>query len=111
RDQERLWHALGAWPRIAKALERGNIPVALRQRHYLRDAAEIYAMLSEPTPAIDEFLAEVRSLPPVAETAEPDPEFDRPRNGRGPANRAGEPGTSPRRRRRRRSSRRKRPPE
>ncbi|MGE3166277.1 MAG: polynucleotide adenylyltransferase PcnB, partial [Planctomycetota bacterium] len=41
RDQERLWHALGAWPRIAKALERGNIPVALRQRHYLRDAAEI----------------------------------------------------------------------
>lgn len=115
KDQERLWHALGAWPRVHKACERASIPQSLRQRHYLRDATEIFSLLSEPSDHIQAFLDEVRELPKPEPTAEnPSRSRSRRRRGGGPspsgsATTSGDDGSSgdtpPRRRRRRRPPR------
>lgn len=98
RDQERLFHALGAWPALVHALEKGKLPPALRQRRYLRDAAEILALLSTPSSEITEFLEMVRSLPPPPEN--PRRNRETKEENAGPAKSAGRR----RRRRRRRPS-------
>ncbi|MEM7164870.1 MAG: polynucleotide adenylyltransferase PcnB [Planctomycetota bacterium] len=81
RDQERLWHVLGAWHRLQRAIDRGKIPQSLKQRHYLPEAAEIVRILEEPSDAVDDFVDEVRSLPPVPA---PKDEGRRRRRPRGP---------------------------
>lgn len=74
RDEDRLWHALGAWSKVRKACETGGIPRSLAKRHYFPDAAELYCLLLGPDPQRDRFLEEVRKLPP--------PEEEPPRSGR-----------------------------
>ncbi|MFQ5655424.1 MAG: polynucleotide adenylyltransferase PcnB [Planctomycetota bacterium] len=64
RDEERLWHVLGAWLRVRRAFERGSIPAALAKRHYFPDAAETLGIIEEMTPELESFLTEVRALPP-----------------------------------------------
>lgn len=117
RDQERLWHVLGAWPRLQRAIDRGTIPQSLRQRHYLPEAAEIIRILEEPSEAVDEFVAEVRALPPV-----PAPKDDGRRGRRRPRGPRKKPegaakgkaevakeGATPQRKKTTRSKRRRRP--
>ena len=83
RDEERLWHILGAWGRIDRAFERGTIPKSLSKRHYFPEAAEVYALLSPESPELEDFLAEVRSLPPPSEEPPPTKGRGRKRGGRG----------------------------
>ena len=120
RDEERLWHALGAWPRVIRAYHTGKIPVSLSRRHYFPDAAEIVGILDESSPELDEFLERVRTLPPP----EPPPPLrrrsrrdEKGTGGRKPRKKVGSPAATKetqkegksdgRRRRRRRTGRRK----
>ena len=72
RDEERLWHILGAWHRISRAYQRGSIPKSLSKRHYFPEATEVFALLSPESPELVEFMEEVRRLPPPTEE-EPSP--------------------------------------
>lgn len=119
RDQERLVHCLAAWPRLKTALERGALPVALRQRHYLHEAVEILAILSDPDDAVLALRDEVRELPPV-DSSQPavhdDEDGDEHRQSRRRPARGGVRGTNDAdesseggRKRRRRRGRRRRP--
>ena len=83
RDEERLWHILGAWGRIERAFDRGTIPKSLSKRHYFPEAAEVFALLSPESPELDDFLSEVRGLPPPSEEAPPPKGRGRKRGGRG----------------------------
>lgn len=67
RDEDRLWHILGAWGRIDRAFRRETIPKSLSRRHYFPEAVEVWALLSPETPERTEFLEHVRSLPPPTE--------------------------------------------
>jgi len=72
RDEERLWHILGAWHRISRAYQRGSIPKSLSRRHYFPEATEVFALLSPESTELVEFMEEVRRLPPPTEE-EPTP--------------------------------------
>ena len=82
KDADRLWHVLGAWGRIERAVERGSIPKSLSKRHYFPEAVEVFALLSEPSAELDEFLEIARSLPPPSEEP-PEPKRRSRRGGRG----------------------------
>ncbi len=84
RVEERLWHVLGAWPRLKKAFERGSTPHALTQRHYFHDSLKVFWLLQEGSPELDRFVEEARA-------------------SAGPESRNQDRDRRPRRRRRRRS--------
>jgi len=91
RDAERLWHVLGAWGRLERAMERESIPKSLSRRHYFPEALDVFELLSEPSDELDAFLELGRSLPPPTE--EPPEPKRRPRRGgrgRGRGGRGGE---------------------
>ncbi|MEM7235789.1 MAG: hypothetical protein AAF517_26710, partial [Planctomycetota bacterium] len=83
RDAERLWHILGAWPRLAKGFERGHLPRALTRRQYFRDAIEVFGLLNEPSPELEEFLEYGRGEIPPEDEQIPDPQ-EKGRRRRGP---------------------------
>ena len=78
RDEERLWHALGAWGKVHRACQTGSIPRALARRHYFPDAAELYCLLLGPGSDREAFLSKVGKLPPPEEQP---PETGRRRRG------------------------------
>ncbi len=91
RDAERLWHILGAWPRLARGYERGTLPRTLTRRQYFPDAIEVFGLLTEPSPDLDDFLEYARAeIPPLNEQI-PDPvDTSRRRRRRRPGPRGGD---------------------
>jgi len=91
RDEERLWHVLGAWGRVDRSFHRGSIPKSLARRHYFPEAVEVYALLSPESEDLLRFRDYVRSLPPPAEE-EPPPGRRARRGGRRRGGRGGRGG-------------------
>lgn len=82
RDADRLWHLLGAWPKLAAGFERGKVPKSIAGRRYFPEAVTVFSLLEEDTSDLAQFVEQCRSAIPD----QPDEDEDE---------------TTPRRRRRR----------
>ncbi len=75
RDEERLWHVLGALPKLAIAFARGKIPAQLSRRSFFQDVVELLGIFGEvlaggQNGSLSAFLDEARAIPPQAEAEE-----------------------------------------